>query len=117
MYFERATSSKLAWPFSIVSERGSLLNEQLNFPTTDFIRLCIEQIHTCDVENYRNLNKLAILITLITSLLRVNNNIGSYTQNENSNIPNGCTKMSHNRIYLKLIRSLLQVIFYFVTIK
>lgn len=89
--------------------KDQLSYHQFNFTSTELLKLCIEQIHTCDVENYRNLNKLSILMTLLTALLRVNTIKNQYAQNENSSTPTGNGKDSHIRLYLKLIKNVVQV--------
>ncbi len=56
VYFERNEETKLAG-----GGRG---------PATALLEICIEQIQMCEVEKFRNLNKLAILVNLISSLMR-----------------------------------------------
>jgi len=55
VYFERAQTRPVS------EERG---------PAMVLLEICVEQIQKCEVEKFRNLNKLAILVDLITSLMR-----------------------------------------------
>ena len=45
-------------------------NLEAALPAIELLEICTEQLQHCEVEKFRNLNKLAILVNLISSLLR-----------------------------------------------
>lgn len=69
------------------------MSESVKVPSVELLGICIDQMQACEIEKFRNLNKLAILINLIGSLLRVT----CYSE------------VFNNRIFIQLIKSLVQV--------
>lgn len=59
VYFERANK---------LDEKDSI---ELYLPSIELLQICIEQIKICEIDKFRNLNKLTILVNLISSLLRI----------------------------------------------
>ena len=59
VYFER---------LNLLDEKDSI---ELYLPSIELLKICIEQIQLCEIDKFRNLNKLAILVNLISSLLRI----------------------------------------------
>lgn len=49
---------------------GTHTNLEAILPAIELLEICTEQLQHCEVEKFRNLNKLAILVNLISSLLR-----------------------------------------------
>ena len=86
--------------FDRLAESPAKAIDQIKIPSFELLKICIEQMQTCEVEKFRNLNKLAIVINLIGSLLRVTlNQIEAQTISE-----------SNYKLYLQLIKSLVQII-------
>ncbi len=102
-------------------DRLCLLN-QVNsidylLPPIELLKICIEQIQACEIEKFRNLNKLAILINLIGSLLRVclfnksnENNFFPNNKDELNLTINNAFANNNNKIFIQLIKSLVQII-------
>ena len=90
-------------------DRLSLLNEinsiDYLLPPIELLKICIEQMQACEIDKFRNLNKLAILINLIGSLLSVGlfniKEQNSSTQNVNN---------SNTKLFIQLIKSLVLII-------
>ncbi|CAF0962770.1 unnamed protein product, partial [Brachionus calyciflorus] len=78
----------------------SLLKDQIKMPSYELLKICIDQMQACEIEKFRNLNKLAILINLISSLLRVTI----------SPLENDIIQENNVQIYIQLIKSLVQII-------
>jgi hypothetical protein len=119
LYFERAsvlslnTGGQLMMPCGLGANELSLI-DQLKIPSTELLRICIDQMQACEVEKFRNLNKLSILINLIGSLLRVKTkNCFFSTDDDNRNVVVASSLISannsHNRLFIQLIKSLVQV--------
>ena len=87
VYFERFT----------VLELKHKLDYQL--PSIQLLEICIEQIQLCEIEKFRNLNKLAILVNLISSLLR--NDLLSCAEHDTA---------SSQDLLVQLAKSLVQII-------
>lgn len=83
-------------------ERSDAWTPKLNgcFPSTELLEVCIEQIQLCEIEKFRNLNKLAILVNLMSSLLRGNLPSGYDTETDQKN----------KSMFIQLARSLVQII-------
>jgi hypothetical protein len=79
--------------------------DQLKSPSYELLKLCIEQIQACEIDKFRNLNKLAILVNLIGSLLRC-------TQSQESLFNQDDTNKSFAfspKTFIQLTKSLVQV--------
>jgi hypothetical protein len=87
-----------------IASNGYNLLSQFKLPSLELLRICIEQMQMCEVDKFRNLNKLAILINLIGSLLRVNDLNGLFSATSDSN-----NASINSRICIQLTKSLVQV--------
>lgn len=90
-------------------ERLSLLDEkesiELYLPSIELLKICIEQIQLCEIDKFRNLNKLAILVNLISSLLRI-----KFINSSDENILQIKENLASKKLLLQLVKSLVQVI-------
>ncbi len=91
-------------------ERLSLLDEkesiELYLPSIELLKICIEQIQLCEIDKFRNLNKLAILVNLISSLLRI-----KFINSSDENILQIKENLASKKLLLQLVKSLVQVIY------
>lgn len=133
-YFDRLCNSKAVNASNMVAFGGSgggipssvmnemSLIEQFKVPSLELLKICIEQMQACEVEKFRNLNKLSILINLIGSLLSVSNRKSSAMFSASNATPssgatqNSCVLLTsfssaqnHNKLFVQLIKSLVQV--------
>jgi hypothetical protein len=73
-------------------------------PPIELLKICIEQVQACEIEKFRNLNKLSILMNLISSLLRV----GIYSNVHNEALTSSMN--SNSSLYIQLAKNLIQII-------
>ena len=80
-------------------------------PPVELLRIAIEQIQACEIDKFRNLNKLAILVNLISSLLRV-----SLVRVPSSPSASGggghvrAAMLANMDVFVQLMKSLVQII-------
>ena len=104
VYYERL--SHIAYQTQASIGCNSLILDQFKMPSLELLRICIEQIQACEIDKFRNLNKLAILINLIGSLLRSTNPNGLFISND----ANPYMALNNSRICIQLTKSLVQII-------
>lgn len=95
VYFER---------LNLLDEKDSI---ELYLPSIELLKICIEQIQLCETDKFRNLNKLAILINLISSLLRI-----KFINSSDENILQIKENLASKKLLLQLVKSLIQVKIY-----
>lgn len=93
VYFER---------LNLLDEKDSI---ELYLPSIELLKICIEQIQLCEIDKFRNLNKLAILVNLISSLLRI-----KFINSSDENILQIKENLASKKLLLQLVKSLVQVI-------
>lgn len=77
-------------------------------PSMELLKICIEQLQACEIDKFRNLNKLAVIMNMIGSLVRVPNMAILLKDQDQSN--SGINAAQNNRkLFIQLIRSLVQV--------
>lgn len=86
--------------FDRLANSPAKLIDLIKIPSFELLKICIEQMQACEVEKFRNLNKLAIVINLIGSLLRV-------TLNQ---VDNPSINETNSKLFFQLIKSLVQII-------
>jgi hypothetical protein len=102
VYYERLSLPALHSQNNSISSGYHIL-DQFKLPSLELLRICIEQMQACEVDKFRNLNKLAILMNLIGSLLRVTDLTGLFVTNDVNNPSN------NSRTCIQLTKSLVQV--------
>lgn len=93
VYFERLNK---------IDEKDSI---ELYLPSTELLQICIEQIQLCEIDKFRNLNKLAILVNLISSLLRI-----KFINSNDKSITKIKENLTSKSLLIQLAKSLVQVI-------
>ena len=86
-------------------------------PPVELLRIAIEQIQACEIDKFRNLNKLAILVNLISSLLRVSLvRVPSSSSSSASASASGggghvrAAMLANMDVFVQLMKSLVQII-------
>lgn len=94
---------------TIFNQNSSIISNHLNYfdqikvPSLELLKICIEQIQACEIDKFRNLNKLAILINVIGSLLRITSCI-------NDSDKSSCFTVNNSKLTIQLTKNLVQVI-------
>ena len=83
---------------------GHFLYSQTGSSCVQLVRICVEQMQVCEMDKFRNLNKLAILIKLVGSLLHTTTN-----EEPTEASPKSPADDETNQLFVKLMKSLVQV--------